>query len=47
MQAVNVHALITGYDTVGDHTEFIVQVAALSGSLCMPEWPRLARYSRN
>lgn len=36
MQAVNVHALITGYDTVGDHTEFIVQVAcsALFPPMC-------------
>jgi hypothetical protein len=32
MQAVNVHALITGYDTVGDHTEFIVQVPSRAAS---------------
>jgi hypothetical protein len=26
MAMLNVSALITGYDTVGDHTEFIVEV---------------------
>ena len=26
MQVLNVSALVTGYETVGDHTEFIVQV---------------------
>lgn len=26
---LNVSALITGYDTVGDHTEFIVEVRDL------------------
>lgn len=27
---LNVSALITGYDTVGDHTEFIVEVCSPS-----------------
>ncbi|RLN47315.1 hypothetical protein BBJ28_00002313 [Nothophytophthora sp. Chile5] len=36
MQMLNVSALITGYDTVGDHTEFIAEVRA-------PPAPRLLR----
>ncbi|TMW62468.1 hypothetical protein Poli38472_005086 [Pythium oligandrum] len=31
MQMLNVSALITGYETVGDHTEFIVQISCNGG----------------
>ncbi|POM62379.1 hypothetical protein PHPALM_28480 [Phytophthora palmivora] len=31
MAMLNVSALITGYDTVGDHTEFIVEISCNGG----------------